>query len=114
MTNIVIFIIGCVQTLQSKALSPRICDGIIDCPDLADEKNCAYCRDGYMHCGVGRTCIPHVKRCDGKIDCPNGSDEKDCRELTSEIVRFDRCFWELIKSNLFPFDSVISAKCKSC
>lgn len=80
MTNIVIFIIGCVQTLQSKALSPRICDGIIDCPDLADEKNCAYCRDGYMHCGVGRTCIPYIKRCDGKIDCPNGSDEKDCRE----------------------------------
>ncbi|XP_035736419.1 atrial natriuretic peptide-converting enzyme-like isoform X1 [Vespa mandarinia] len=76
---------GCVQTLQSKALSPRICDGIIDCPDLADEKNCAYCRDGYMHCGIGRTCIPHVKRCDGKIDCPNGSDEKDCLSLAQSI-----------------------------
>ncbi|KMQ95306.1 atrial natriuretic peptide-converting enzyme [Lasius niger] len=76
---------GCVQALQSKALSPRICDGVIDCPDLSDEKNCAYCRDGYMHCGVGRTCIPHTKRCDGKVDCPNGSDEKDCLLLAPSV-----------------------------
>ncbi|XP_012228176.1 atrial natriuretic peptide-converting enzyme [Linepithema humile] len=76
---------GCVQGLQSKALSPRICDGVIDCPDLSDEKNCAYCRDGYMHCGVGRACIPHTKRCDGKVDCPNGSDEKDCLSLAPSV-----------------------------
>ncbi|KAG7188563.1 hypothetical protein KM043_008195 [Ampulex compressa] len=76
---------GCVQTLQAKALSPRICDGVIDCPDLSDEKNCAYCRDGYVHCGVGRTCIPRAKRCDGKIDCGNGSDEKDCLSLAPSI-----------------------------
>lgn len=71
---------GCVRDLQSKALSPRICDGIIDCPDLSDEKNCAYCQEKHLHCGVGRVCISTAKRCDGKIDCPNGSDEKDCRE----------------------------------
>lgn len=76
-------LVGCVQALQAKALSPRICDGVIDCPDLSDEKNCAYCRDGYMHCGIGRTCIPRGKRCDGKVDCTNGSDEKDCREYLS-------------------------------
>ncbi|XP_024945636.1 atrial natriuretic peptide-converting enzyme isoform X2 [Cephus cinctus] len=76
---------GCVQDLQAKALSPRICDGIIDCPDLSDEKNCAYCRDDHMHCGVGRMCIPSIKRCDGKIDCPNGSDEKDCLTLAKSI-----------------------------
>lgn len=76
---------GCVQALQAKALSPRICDGVIDCPDLSDEKNCAYCRDGYMHCGVGRTCIPRGKRCDGKMDCANGSDEKDCRMYLSDL-----------------------------
>lgn len=77
--------IGCVQALQAKALSPRICDGVIDCPDLSDEKNCAYCRDGYMHCGIGRTCIPRGKRCDGKMDCANGSDEKDCRMYLSDL-----------------------------
>lgn len=70
--------LGCVEELKENALSPRICDGVVDCPDLSDERNCAYCRDGYMHCGVGRTCIPKIKRCDGKKDCPNGSDEKDC------------------------------------
>ncbi|XP_076678989.1 atrial natriuretic peptide-converting enzyme isoform X1 [Andrena cerasifolii] len=76
---------GCVQALQAKALSPRICDGVIDCPDLSDEKNCAYCRDGYMHCGIGRTCIPRGKRCDGKVDCTNGSDEKDCLSLAPSL-----------------------------
>lgn len=76
---------GCVDELKENALSPRICDGIVDCPDLSDERNCAYCRDGYMHCGVGRTCIPKTKRCDGKKDCPNGSDEKDCLMLAKSI-----------------------------
>ncbi|XP_043270297.1 atrial natriuretic peptide-converting enzyme-like [Venturia canescens] len=76
---------GCVRDLQSKALSPRICDGVIDCPDLSDEKNCAYCQEGFMHCGVGRTCISRAKRCDGKIDCPGGSDEKDCLSLAKSV-----------------------------
>lgn len=76
---------GCVQDLKQNALSPRICDGVIDCPDLSDERNCAYCRDGYLHCGVGRTCIPKIKRCDGRVDCPNGSDEKDCLTLAKSI-----------------------------
>ncbi|KYQ55121.1 Atrial natriuretic peptide-converting enzyme [Trachymyrmex zeteki] len=84
---------GCVQALQSKALSSRICDGVIDCPDLSDEKNCAYCRDGYMHCGVGRTCVPHTKRCDGKADCPNGSDEKDCLFLASSVQELRSQSW---------------------
>ncbi|EGI57740.1 Atrial natriuretic peptide-converting enzyme [Acromyrmex echinatior] len=84
---------GCVQALQSKALSSRICDGVIDCPDLSDEKNCAYCRDGYMHCGVGRTCVPHTKRCDGEADCPNGSDEKDCLFLASSVHELRSQSW---------------------
>ncbi|XP_071563506.1 atrial natriuretic peptide-converting enzyme isoform X2 [Temnothorax nylanderi] len=84
---------GCVQALQSKALSPRICDGVIDCPDLSDEKNCAYCQDGYMHCGVGRSCVPHTKRCDGKMDCPNGSDEKDCLFLAPSVHELRSQSW---------------------
>ena len=73
---------GCIRELQANALSSRICDGIIDCPDFSDEKDCAYCREGHVHCGLGTMCIPRAKRCDGKIDCPSGSDEKDCREYT--------------------------------
>ncbi|XP_046467018.1 atrial natriuretic peptide-converting enzyme [Neodiprion pinetum] len=76
---------GCVQDLQAKALSPRVCDGIIDCPDLSDEKGCSYCQENSLHCGIGRVCIPRSKRCDGKIDCPNGSDEKDCLTLAPNL-----------------------------
>ncbi|XP_011309564.1 atrial natriuretic peptide-converting enzyme [Fopius arisanus] len=76
---------GCVRDLQNKALSPRICDGILDCSDLTDERNCAYCPEGHVHCGIGRTCIPVTKRCDGRSDCPNGYDEKDCLSLATNL-----------------------------
>ena len=39
---------------------------------------CSYCPAGYIHCGVGTTCIPATKRCDGTPDCPNHSDERAC------------------------------------
>lgn len=72
---------GCVEDLQSRALSPRICDGVVDCQDIADEKNCAYCPQGHLHCGIGRMCISKTKRCDGISDCPDGSDERGCCKL---------------------------------
>lgn len=64
--------------MQRKSLTNRLCDGVIDCQDVADEKACNYCPTGYMHCGTGRSCIPPQHRCDGKIDCPDGSDERAC------------------------------------
>ncbi|XP_063974822.1 atrial natriuretic peptide-converting enzyme [Diachasmimorpha longicaudata] len=76
---------GCVKDLQNKALSPRICDGVLDCADSSDEKNCAYCPEGHIHCGIGRSCIPVNKRCDGRPDCPNGYDEKDCLSLAKSL-----------------------------
>ncbi|CAH1156249.1 unnamed protein product [Phaedon cochleariae] len=76
---------GCVDELQSRALSPRICDGVIDCQDVSDEKTCSYCPKNHVHCGVGRVCIPKSKRCDGRIDCPDGSDEKACLSLASSV-----------------------------
>ncbi|XP_034940783.1 atrial natriuretic peptide-converting enzyme [Chelonus insularis] len=91
---------GCVQDLQNKALSSRICDGIIDCPDLSDENNCAYCSNGLMHCGLGKACIPSTKRCDGKIDCPNGNDEKDCLFLATST--------NFVQNQ--PIDTPLSAK----
>ncbi|TGZ57939.1 Atrial natriuretic peptide-converting enzyme [Temnothorax longispinosus] len=84
---------GCVQALQSKALSPRICDGVIDCPDLSDEKNCAYCQDGYMHCGVGRSCVPHTKRCDGKMDlflAPSVHELKSQSWSTPHVAKYNK------------------------
>lgn len=70
----------CVSEMQRKSLSNRLCDGVIDCQDVSDEKSCTYCPSGYLHCGIGRTCIPQHHRCDGKNDCPDGSDERACRK----------------------------------
>ncbi|XP_019866591.1 atrial natriuretic peptide-converting enzyme isoform X2 [Aethina tumida] len=76
---------GCVDELQSRAQSPRICDGVIDCQDLSDEKTCTYCPKKHIHCGLGRSCIPESKRCDGRVDCPDGGDERGCLSLTPTV-----------------------------
>uniref|UniRef100_A0AAR5NZB8 Atrial natriuretic peptide-converting enzyme n=1 Tax=Dendroctonus ponderosae TaxID=77166 RepID=A0AAR5NZB8_DENPD len=76
---------GCVDELKAKALSPRICDGVIDCSDLSDEKSCTYCAANQLHCGIGRTCIQTNQRCDGREDCPDGSDERGCLSLVPSI-----------------------------
>nr|CAH7757069.1 unnamed protein product [Callosobruchus chinensis] len=76
---------GCVDELQSRAFSPRVCDGVVDCQDLTDEKTCTYCSTNHVHCGIGRVCIPKSKRCDGRTDCPDGSDERGCLSLASSV-----------------------------
>ncbi|XP_972040.2 atrial natriuretic peptide-converting enzyme [Tribolium castaneum] len=76
---------GCVEELQARALSPRVCDGVIDCQDLSDERSCTYCPKDYIHCGSGRSCIRESQRCDGRQDCPDGSDERACLSLTPSI-----------------------------
>lgn len=81
---------GCVDELQSKALSPRICDGVIDCQDVSDEKSCSYCPKNHLHCGIGRVCISKIKRCDGHIDCPDGSDERGCLSLAPSVDAIKR------------------------
>lgn len=75
----------CVKELQSRALSPRVCDGIVDCQDLSDEKSCTYCPNGHIHCGIGSVCISPTKRCDGRIDCPDGSDERACLNVAPSV-----------------------------
>ncbi|KAF5273845.1 hypothetical protein FQA39_LY00960 [Lamprigera yunnana] len=76
---------GCVEELQLRALSPRLCDGIADCQDLSDEKSCTYCPSDHIHCGIGPTCITPTKRCDGTVDCPDGSDERACLNIAPSI-----------------------------
>lgn len=95
--------VGCVEELQSRALSPRICDGVIDCQDLSDEKPCSYCPKGYLHCGIGRNCIKKEQRCDGKQDCSDGSDERACCTYSHTILI-------IIKNILFFTISEFNAK----
>ncbi|KAL5275442.1 hypothetical protein ACFFRR_001360 [Megaselia abdita] len=71
----------CSQDLQKNSLSPRLCDGVADCPDLSDERTCSFCSIDSMYCGRGRACVPKTSRCDGKADCPDGADEKDCLSI---------------------------------
>uniref|UniRef100_A0A8C5NZB2 Transmembrane protease serine 6 n=1 Tax=Jaculus jaculus TaxID=51337 RepID=A0A8C5NZB2_JACJA len=53
------------------------CDGIKDCPNGLDERNCV-CRATFQ-CQEDSTCISLSKVCDRKPDCLNSSDEEQCR-----------------------------------
>ncbi|XP_055108667.1 transmembrane protease serine 6 isoform X2 [Symphalangus syndactylus] len=54
------------------------CDGVKDCPNGLDERNCV-CRATFQ-CQEDSTCISLPKVCDGQPDCLNGSDEEQCQE----------------------------------
>uniref|UniRef100_A0A8C5UUX6 Transmembrane protease serine 6 n=1 Tax=Microcebus murinus TaxID=30608 RepID=A0A8C5UUX6_MICMU len=54
------------------------CDGVKDCPNGLDERNCV-CRATFQ-CQEDSTCISLSRVCDGRPDCLNGSDEEQCRE----------------------------------
>ncbi|XP_068111129.1 transmembrane protease serine 6 isoform X2 [Hyperolius riggenbachi] len=52
-----------------------LCDGVKDCQDGLDERNCV-CPAQYQ-CSEGE-CINSTKICDGTKDCINGTDEEQC------------------------------------
>uniref|UniRef100_A0A803TR23 Transmembrane serine protease 6 n=1 Tax=Anolis carolinensis TaxID=28377 RepID=A0A803TR23_ANOCA len=54
------------------------CDGIEDCPNGLDERNCVC--PGKFQCQEDSTCIEFSKVCDKHLDCANGSDEEQCNE----------------------------------
>ncbi|XP_036614969.1 transmembrane protease serine 6 [Trichosurus vulpecula] len=54
------------------------CDGIKDCPNGLDERNCV-CPSAFQ-CEEDSTCIHLPKVCDQHLDCTNGSDERQCHE----------------------------------
>uniref|UniRef100_UPI00358E1ABB prolow-density lipoprotein receptor-related protein 1 isoform X2 n=1 Tax=Myxine glutinosa TaxID=7769 RepID=UPI00358E1ABB len=65
-----------------------ICDGVDDCGDFADERNCAnkrgsnVCPEGFFVCPSGR-CIPLSWVCDGEVDCEDSADENSCDKQCS-------------------------------
>nr|XP_028601523.1 transmembrane protease serine 6 [Podarcis muralis] len=54
------------------------CDGINDCPNGLDERNCVC--PAKFQCQEDSTCIEFSKVCDKHLDCINGSDEQQCDE----------------------------------
>ncbi|EAA44666.5 AGAP003656-PA [Anopheles gambiae str. PEST] len=53
------------------------CNGVPDCSDGSDERNCAICYGDAFHC-KNKQCILSVHICDGEPHCSDGSDELEC------------------------------------
>lgn len=84
---------SCVEALRAGPHAARVCDGVPDCADMADEADCGYCPRGAVHCGLGahKHCVHPHQRCDARQDCPGGADEKHCREYADQgTARRDR------------------------
>ncbi|EGT51790.1 hypothetical protein CAEBREN_04069 [Caenorhabditis brenneri] len=66
----------------------KVCDGVADCSDGSDEKNCTpqkECGGNQFTCD--RKCIEVSRRCDGVWDCLDKSDEKDCQQCPPGSIR---------------------------
>ncbi|XP_044579343.1 basement membrane-specific heparan sulfate proteoglycan core protein isoform X2 [Cotesia glomerata] len=55
----------------------RKCDGIPDCLDNSDERDCGKCAINEWRCISGE-CLRENLRCDGRAHCRDGSDEANC------------------------------------
>ncbi|XP_058876894.1 transmembrane protease serine 6-like isoform X1 [Acipenser ruthenus] len=54
------------------------CDGITDCPNELDERNCVC--TGQYRCPEDSQCLDYYKLCDHHQDCLNATDEDNCTD----------------------------------
>ena len=82
------------------------CDGLSQCPNLADEQNCVSieqhsCLSNEFKCPDDpNTCLPNWKICNNQLDCYDGSDESQCLKCSSQqwkCLNTDKC---IHRSNL--------------
>ncbi|KAM4650840.1 transmembrane protease serine 6 isoform 2-T2 [Discoglossus pictus] len=55
-----------------------LCDGVKDCPNDLDERNCVC--PAKFQCLEAGSCVGINQICDGKKDCVNGTDEEQCHQ----------------------------------
>ena len=67
-------------------LNSRTCNGVPECKDLSDEKNCDICPIGALTCSVGgqKTCLPKDDLCRYQPESCQGVDVSFCTEMTWE------------------------------
>lgn len=53
------------------------CDGIAECEDGSDERDCPVCSPLEFQC-ASRQCVALGLRCDGEANCQDASDESEC------------------------------------
>ncbi|KAK7603208.1 hypothetical protein V9T40_003207 [Parthenolecanium corni] len=74
-----------------------VCDGMEDCNQGEDEKDCgtftpSYCPLSEFRCRRSGICIPLTQRCDGVSHCADGSDEEFCMNSNRTTpIPFKRC-----------------------
>lgn len=67
-----------------------LCDGVPDCPNAEDERQCDgkdTCPEGYYYCRDPSSCLHESKLCDGRADCSDGSDESLCNACPAYFCR---------------------------
>ena len=103
--------IGCPGMLKCGAsfcvIVSAVCDGIQDCVNAEDEKNCRFLTcPGLFRCRSETTCLGQHNVCDGHVDCEQSQDDEvDCRPCPNSCI----CYGYTISCLLVDENSPILA-----